>query len=70
MYINLDNEACISAHQEGRREEIFDEPEFDGAIRVAKNTENHDANESLKSYSGLRMHVDQLESNTCLIKKA
>jgi hypothetical protein len=59
----------MTAHQEGGREEILDEPELDGAIRVAENTENHDADESLRSYSELRTHINQPESDACLVKE-
>ena len=39
---------ALTTHQEGRRQEILNEPELDSAVCVAKYAEDHDANEPLE----------------------
>ena len=38
-------------YEERRGQEVLDKPEFDGAVRVAKDTNNHDGYEALEGGS-------------------
>lgn len=59
-----------STNQEGRREEILDEPEFDGTVGVPKNTEDHDGCEPLMTDMINERIIIQSKSTTDLIEQA
>lgn len=54
-------------HQEGWREEVFDEPKFDGVIGVLQDAENHDRGKALGQNMSAQ-NMDQRVKSTYFIE--